>query len=70
MASGLKRDVDAIVRKLARPEYGCEVAKTKRGHWKVTKPGCPQVIISPDPCDPRTVRNTKADLKRYMNIVL
>ena len=70
MASGLKRDVDEIIRKLGKPEHGCTVGKTKRGHWKVTKPGYSQVIISPDPCDPRTVRNTKADLKRYLNIML
>lgn len=68
--AGLKRDVNAIIRKLERPEFGCTVAMTSRGHWKVTKPGCPQVIISPNPSDPRTVRNTKADLKRYMGIEL
>lgn len=70
MASGLKRDVDRIIGRLRRPEFGCMVSKTSRGHWKVTKIGCQHVIISPDPCDPRSVRNAKADLRRYLDIAL
>ncbi len=70
MASGLKRDVDKLIKQLQRPEHGCQVGKTKRGHWKITKAGCQQLIISPDPCDQRSIRNAKADLKRYLSIVL
>lgn len=67
---GLKRDVDRMIRRLSHPDFGCVVVRTSRGHWKVTKPGCPQVIISPHSCDPRSIRNAKADLKRYMAIAL
>lgn len=68
--AGAKREVDLIIRQLQRPEFGCAVAKTKSGHWKVTKPGCAQVIISATPSDPRTARNVRADLKRHMAILL
>lgn len=70
MASGLKRDVDRIIRKLGHSEYGCIIGRTNRGHWKVSRPGYQQIIISPDPGDPRSIRNAKADLKRYLDITL
>lgn len=70
MASGFKRDVDRLIKVLQRPGSGCEVAKTNRGHWKISKPGRQQVIISPDPCDPRSVRNAKADLRRYLDVIV
>jgi hypothetical protein len=66
--AGLKRDVDRIIRQLQRPDSGCDVGKTNRGHWKVSKPGRQNVIISPQPSDPRSIRNARADLRRYLSV--
>jgi Na+-translocating ferredoxin:NAD+ oxidoreductase RnfG subunit len=68
--SGRKREVDQIIRQLRRSDSGCEVSKTNRGHWKVSKDGCQSVIISPQPADPRAVRNARADVKRFLSITL
>lgn len=68
--AGAKREVDRIVRQLRRIEFGCEVTRTKSGHWKVSKVGCQHVIFSGSPSCPHAVRNAKADLKRYLAIIL
>lgn len=66
--AGLKRDVDQIIRQLRRSDSGCDVSKTTRGHWKISKPGHQNVIISPQPTNRRAIRNAKADLSRYLSV--
>lgn len=69
--SARRREVDAILKEIQKPAYGCEVVpRGRRGHWKVRRPGYGQLTISPTPSDHRAVDNIRADLKRYLDIEL
>ncbi|MFF2184594.1 hypothetical protein [Streptomyces sp. NPDC058155] len=43
---------------------GFEVTRTKKGHYMVRKGGEPVTIISGTPSDHRSLKNSKAHLKR------
>ncbi len=45
-------------------QEGFEVARTRNGHLKFTKPGYPPVFTSSTPSDHRAIKNTLAQLRR------
>lgn len=68
--SGINKDVKAIVARLER-DYGCTVRTGSFGHYIVTRPGYPRLInISRSPSDGRALKNIRADVRRYLGIVL
>ena len=70
MAAGLTREVSKLIKKLGAAKYGCTIGRTKTGHWKVSRPGYQQVIISCSPSDTHALRNARADVRRYLGINL
>ena len=68
MAS-LRSDVASLVACLAG-DHGCEVRMTTSGHWRVTRPGYGSVSMSSTPSDKRSLRNAKADARRYLGITI
>ncbi|ATN93737.1 HicA-like toxin [Streptomyces phage Abt2graduatex2] len=70
MAAGQTREMAKLIKTLSAARYGCTIGRTKKGHWTVKREGRPMVIISHSPSDAHAVRNAKADLKRYLDIVL
>jgi hypothetical protein len=68
MGNNLAREINRLMRDLAR-DHGCEVTKGNRSsHWKVTRPGCQPVFVSASPTNARGLRNALADLRRELNI--
>ena len=63
-----KKDMDQMIRTLQTPAYGCDVTKTKRGHWKVVRPGHSPVFMSSTPGDRRAFDNAKADVRRVLGL--
>lgn len=68
--AGMKKDIEQLLRRLAKE--GCEVslASGRGNHWKVTRPGCRSVTVSYSPSDSHALRNVKADVRRNFGIVL
>jgi hypothetical protein len=68
--SGLKKDVDDLLRQVQCRPYNCTVTPARRGgHWKVTRPGytgC--VIVSLSPSDRHVIRHIKRDLRNQLGI--
>lgn len=66
---GLSRDVAQIMRRIAGPEFGCNVQRNRAGHWKVTRPGHPKMVtVSHSPSDHHALRNIRSDLRRYLDV--
>lgn len=68
--AGLKKDVNAVLRRLQSREYGCTVTAMRTGHWRVSKPGHRAISVTASPSDHRALQNLKADVKRHLGIVL
>ena len=66
--SGAHKDVRQLLK--AAEARGCEVSRTKGGHWRISRPGCPPVTLSNTPSDARAMRNALADLKRNLGVNL
>lgn len=45
-------------------QHGFRVNRTRGGHLRLSKRGCPPVFTSSTPSDPRGVKNTLALLRR------
>ena len=68
--SGLKKDVDDLLRLVQRPEHGCTVTGGRGRHWKVSRPGYGSVAVSRTPSDQRALRNIKSELRKYLGVSL
>jgi hypothetical protein len=67
--AGYAREVTRMMKQLQRVEYGCDVVRSGKGHWKVSRAGR-TVTVSSTPSDGRVIRNIRADLKRYLSITI
>ena len=65
---GMAREVKAILKVLQRE--GCTVKTTGGGHWRVSRTGCQSITIAKTPSDGRTLKNIRADVRRYLGIDL
>lgn len=66
--AGTNREVRDVLRKLDK--LGCQISRSGSGHWRVTRPGRPAVVISHSPGDHHALRNIKSDLKKYLGVAL
>lgn len=62
------KDVRTLLR-LAQ-QCGCTVARTRSGHWRVSRPGCPSVTVSNTPSDSRALKNARADMRRHLGVAV
>lgn len=67
-SSGAHKDVRQLLRKAEA--QGCTVSRTKSGHWRLSRPGRPYVTVANSPSDARSLKNARADAKRYLDISL
>lgn len=68
MSTGLKKEVDQILRQLKR--NGCTVTVTGGGHWRVHRDGCQSLTMSRSLSDIRALHRIKSDVRRYFGIEL
>lgn len=62
------KDIRQILKKLDKA--GCAIVRSNSGHWRVSRDGCQTITVANSPMDPRTILNVRADVKRYLGIVL
>ena len=62
-------EVRGLLSELQR--LGCEVVRSKDGHYKVTRPGYRgTVVVSHSPSDRRAWRNTLGYLRRTLGVTI
>ena len=68
--SDRRKEVNALIKVLRRPEHGLIVPDTvsTSGHWKVTKPGHRAVFIASSPSDHRALNNIRRDLRKFLGV--
>lgn len=62
------KDVRQLLKQLHRA--GCTVERRNSGHWRVSREGRQPITVANSPRDSRTVRNIRADAKRYLGVDL
>lgn len=55
-------ETNKLIRKIRKA--GWTVCKTKKAHWKVTSPSGESVVLPSTPSEYRSMRNTRALLRR------
>lgn len=68
--SGMKKDLNELLKLLQTPRYGCTVAAPNGRHWRVTRSGYRAVTVSRSPSDHRALMNIKSDLRKYLGVEL
>lgn len=69
MGASVQKDVNALLRRL-RTEFGCTIAPTGGGHWRVSREGCRPIVVSASPSRENALRNVKRDARRHLGIEL
>lgn len=68
MAS-LKSDVERMVKELCR-DHECTAKLTRRGHWRVSRPGHQPISMARTPSDQRALNNMRADVAKFLGVDL
>lgn len=69
MSSGLRKDLDKLVKRLER-DFGCEVRRTGKHHYRVTRPGVASITMTCTPSDRMVMRRIARDCRVYLGIDL